>query len=395
MRKITFLSNYMTHHQLPFCNEMYRILQQDFHFIATGEFDDWRKEQGWSAYDNLPYVIKVNESEKALRSAMKLSFDSDVVICGASPELYLKKRLLENRSGVTLRYSERIYKRGTWRFLSPRGLKLRWDTYYRYHNPKQFMLCASAYTSGDLRLQGAFLGKCYKWGYFPETISYSDQELMSKKHKDKFVLLWCGRFIDWKHPEVAIQLAARLHKERSEFELQMIGSGEEEWNLRALIEQYKLEACVKLLGPMRPEQVRDYMETANIYLFTSDYQEGWGAVLNEAMNSGCAVVASHAAGAVPYLIQDGVNGAIYQSGKIDSLYQRVKYLMEHKECCEQMGRKAYVTIQKEWNAKVAAERLLLLIEDLEQQGNSERFQSGPCSRADIIKNSWYKESSVP
>ena len=33
------------------------------------------------------------------------------------------------------------------------------------------------------------------------------------------------------------------------------------------------------------------MEQADIYLFTSDRNEGWGAVANEAMNSACAMVA--------------------------------------------------------------------------------------------------------
>jgi hypothetical protein len=37
---------------------------------------------------------------------------------------------------------------------------------------------------------------------------------------------------------------------------------------------------------MPPEEVRVHMEQSNIYLFTSDFGEGWGAVLNEAMNSG-------------------------------------------------------------------------------------------------------------
>ncbi len=49
-----------------------------------------------------------------------------------------------------------------------------------------------------------------------------------------------------------------------------------------------------MLGAMSPDKVRAYMERADVFLFTSDFNEGWGAVLNESMNSGCAVVASHA-----------------------------------------------------------------------------------------------------
>ena len=46
------------------------------------------------------------------------------------------------------------------------------------------------------------------------------------------------------------------------------------------------------------------MEQANIFIISSTHEEGWGAVVNEAMNSGCVVIGSHAAGAVPFLIEN-------------------------------------------------------------------------------------------
>ena len=62
------------------------------------------------------------------------------------------------------------------------------------------------------------------------------------------------------------------------------------------------------------------MEKTGIFLFTSDRQEGWGAVLNEAMNSGCAVVASHLIGAVPFLKKKKKNGLVYSSGDRKTLF---------------------------------------------------------------------------
>ena len=61
-----------------------------------------------------------------------------------------------------------------------------------------------------------------------------------------------------------------------------------EQQLRQMIHDKQLDDCVSMLGAMSPEKVRDYMEAADIFLFTSDFNEGWGAVLNEAMNSSCA-----------------------------------------------------------------------------------------------------------
>lgn len=75
-----------------------------------------------------------------------------------------------------------------------------------------------------------------------------------------------------------------------------------------------LSEYVTFAGFKKPEQVREYMENADIFLFTSDYGEGWGAVLNEAMNSCMAVVADCGIGAAPFLLKPGKNGMVYPDG---------------------------------------------------------------------------------
>ena len=71
----------------------------------------------------------------------------------------------------------------------------------------------------------------------------------------------------------------------------MVGDGEMREQLKKRAGQEQLTQQVTFTGFQKPEQVRQYMEKAQIFLFTSDYKEGWGAVLNEAMNSGCAEAA--------------------------------------------------------------------------------------------------------
>lgn len=80
-------------------------------------------------------------------------------------------------------------------------------------------------------------------------------------------------------------------------------------------------------------------------MFTSDFNEGWGAVLNEAMNSGCAILASHAIGAVPYLLKDGENELIYQNDNFDDLMNKVKKLVESKELRRLLGKNAFNSIK--------------------------------------------------
>ena len=317
-----------------------------------------------------------------------------MVILGSAPERYLSERMKCNSIGITLRYSERFYKKGRWRFVSPRGIWNTWNTYYRYKNRNLFMLCASAFTSSDLYYHRAYIGKCYKWGYFPELLQYNQEDLMRKKQKENIEILWCGRLIDWKHPELSIKLAHMLKIEGINFIMNLIGTGDLENEIRRLINEYNLNPQVKLLGAMEPDQVRRYMEKADVFLSTSDFEEGWGAVINEAMNSGCAVVSSHGVGAAPYLIKDGINGMIFQNGNLKSLLRKVLLLVHDKNLCAMIGRRAYETILHEWNAQEAVRRLLLIIEDLNQYGESNRYLTGPCSKAELIRNNWYKEPKV-
>lgn len=262
-----------------------------------------------------------------------------------------------------------------------------------YRNRPVYMLCASAYTALDYGIHGAYFGKTFKWGYFPETKHYDLDDLMSQKQSTKdgcVSILWAGRLIDMKHPETAVNLADALRRKGYTFKLSIIGNGSLEDELKATILEKNLSDHVEMLGAMPPEKVRGHMEKADIFLFTSDFGEGWGAVLNESMNSGCAVVASHAIGSVPFLIKHRENGMIYHSGNMDELYEHVKYLLDHPAEQKRMGQAAYETIVGEWNAEIAAERLVQLAEHLlSGEKYPDLFESGPCSRAKILKDDWY------
>ena len=47
-------------------------------------------------------------------------------------------------------------------------------------------------------------------------------------------------------------------------------------------------------------------------------------MVNEAMNSGCAVVADHMIGAAPWLIRQGENGRMYRDGEEQELFRTVE-----------------------------------------------------------------------
>lgn len=388
--KVTFFSNFLNHHQLPFCLAMCKLTDNNFTFVATEKIPQERLDMGYAdmncAYS---FVLRTYESEAAEQAAMKLALESDVIITGSAPEKYTVSRIEQHK--LTFRYSERIYKKGIWRALSPTGSRVMHKKHTKYKNEPLYMLCASAYTAMDFAIQGAYIDKTYKWGYFPEVKQYDIAELMEKKlsvtsaelKHPQASILWAGRLIGWKHPQASIQLAASLKEKGYYFRMSIIGNGEMKAQLENMIDDKNLSDCVELLGAMPPEKVREHMEQADIFLFTSDFHEGWGAVLNESMNSGCAVVASHAIGSVPFLIRDGVNGVVYKNADQRDLNRVVMMLLDNPQERRKMGCAAYQTMIEQWNGETAAKRFLTLCEAL-KDGDNTPYDDGPCSKAERL-----------
>ena len=389
--KVTFVSNYINHHQIPLAEELYSVLGDDYRFIQTEVMEEERVRMGWNAHtESLPYLLRYYETPGQCKD---LIADSDIVVFGGTDdESYITERLEADKP--VIRVSERLYKDGQWKAISPRGLRKKYLDHTRYRRKSVYLLCAGAYVPSDFHIVRAYPDKMFRWGYFPPFVEQNVEKLISKKKENKVPrILRSGRFIDWKHPEDAVALAAYLKNEGMDFELVLIGGGEEEAQLKEQIAKAGLNNVVRMPGFLKPEEVRKEMEQADIYLFTSDYKEGWGAVLNEAMNSCCAVVANVAAGASPYLIQHGKNGFLYKNRDRKSLFSQVKYLIQQPAVREKMGYSAYETISQTWNAKVAAKRLLLLCNRLLGDGAEELPLQGPGSSAPIIsQRSMYKHS---
>ena len=371
--KIVFLSNFYNHHQAYISRELYKLTNGNFKFISKKRPSDRIKKFGYPDLKDEFVVVYDKPSEEV----QKIIDTADVVICGSSPEIWIENRKKQRK--LILRYSERPLKKGKELWKYPYRF-LKWHIQTPICSPI-YMLCASAYTASDYLKFGLYKGKTFKWGYFPECKRYESIEaLMAQKTKNE--ILWCGRFLDWKHPDDVLEIAKRLKDNGKVFHINFIGSGEMQHELEALCDRYQLFDYVTFVGSVSTDRVRAYMENASIYLFTSDRQEGWGAVLNEAMNSACAVVASDEAGSTPYLIQDGVNGLVYHSGDLNCLYQTLEKLLEKTEMQYKLGLKAYETIINEWNAEIAAKRLHTLCENILAGEDAQKiYSNGPCSKA--------------
>lgn len=353
---IVFFSNVLNHHQVALCDELFRQNNGDFYFVETANLDASRQHMGFRQFDR-KYTIHTDGNPDACEKARRLAVSADVAIMGAESFEYLKLRIA-NSNGVTFSYSERWLKQGWKNIISPNILRQFGLYLGKGRKRKWYMLAASGYLANDLSNLGIFKNRVFKWGYFPK---YSESEKELRDANEKVRILWTARFIDWKRPYMMIGLAKLLMKHNYDFEMTMIGSGIMANEIRMEVtKDCELSKRVKLKGNIPNEEVLSEMLRSDIYCFTSTRREGWGAVLGEAMASECCPVASSAAGATPFLINNNKNGLIFKTDNLEDLYKKVTFLIDNPKERRKLGCDARETMLREWNAERAAKEFLSL-----------------------------------
>jgi glycosyltransferase involved in cell wall biosynthesis len=121
------------------------------------------------------------------------------------------------------------------------------------------------------------------------------------------VIVAAGRLAEAKNYPLLIEAFAIL-RQRRPASLFILGQGDQEPALRALIAARGLNECVHLCGFRRNPW--SYIARADVFALTSRY-EGFGNVLAEAMACGVAVVATTSAGTLE-IVTSGTNGLLVE-----------------------------------------------------------------------------------
>lgn len=379
MRSLLLISNFFNAHQLGLSSQLHCILGSGFHFVSLVEGADIVGRPCLDSSYN--YVLKeydASDREKIRRHI----HDDDMVVfgdMGSREDLVL---LRDFTGKPYLRYTERPFKT-----VHDRALHNWLKTGMRFARLRRGMsvLCAGAYVVDDLSELGLPNDRCYSWGYFP-LLEGCESRPQSSSAIHEMTLIWVGRFIDWKRPEWAVRLAHDLRGRGVPFRLTMIGDGPLYEDLSKQIASEGLSSQVRLMGALPPARVFEELEEADVYIMTSNHQEGWGVSLNEAMYAWCAPVADRSAGAVPYLIKDGINGRSYEADSYEGLLDCVLSYAYNKDLISKHSAKAHATVCGPWGAECAAKSLLELSKALIKGEDIPRYAGGCCQRLDFNSN---------
>ena len=378
---IVFYTNFINHHQMPLADELYNLTDGNYYFVETEPIYEWLKAGGYSDFSSKPYVVQAWKSSADAARADELLKIADVVLF--NPTEGLKYGVAAAKMGkLCFEISERWLKRGVVNVLSPRLLKNMWCYHTLFKYKSVYKLCSSAFAASDQYKLQSYKNRCFKWGYFTKVDENSVFVTLNSDvtNTENTPIMWCARFLKLKHPELPIKMASRLKTKGYKFTLNMYGSGDELENSIALVKELNVGDVVKFYGNLPNEQILETMRRHEIFLFTSDKNEGWGAVVNESMINGCVPVGSNKIGSIPYLLKDGENGCIFKSEDLNSLTEKVEWLLNNPNERMRMRVNACNTMRNLWSPANAAKSFIQLIDDL-QNGRDVSIKEGPCSKA--------------
>jgi len=187
----------------------------------------------------------------------------------------------------------------------------------------------------SLVIYGAADTMAYSQDDYP-ALAQADEE----EAKEKVTLLYAGRIRSDKGVHLAIKALARLVQDYGfqEVELLIAGSGDHDYTtfLEYLVRRHHLEKYVTFLGAQPKERMPALYRRADIFLFTSVWQEPFGRVLIEAMAAGVAVVGS-AAGGVTEILLDNETALTYPPGDAEKLAAQTARLIRAPELRQQLA----------------------------------------------------------
>lgn len=342
--KVAFYLNIISPHQLPLAREVVRLVgEASFRYVYAEDFHAERKAMGWSDGDVPRWCVKGDENTPEL-------MDADLVYTGIRCPSLMARRSSAGKK--TAYYSERWFKPipicgmllpGWLRMLSHNYREMARQMVALLNKPAMKYLPCGPWAAKDLQAIGLTESQMLSWGYYVSPGKYQMGRIM---HGEFLRALWVGKISQLKRVDTIVKAVRCVGKN---IELTIVGDGPDKARIVKLANGLPVEFL-----PSQPiARVREIMREHDVYVFSSNGMDGWGAVVNEALEEGMYVIGTKETGASAVMLP---KNALFSSGDYRRLAVLLKQCVEHKMAGMLKGQGI-----GSWTASAAAERLLGLV----------------------------------
>jgi glycosyltransferase involved in cell wall biosynthesis len=196
--------------------------------------------------------------------------------------------------------------------------------------------------------------------------TYQDPLLF--KRSVRFRCMIVGALIEGKGQEESILALAYLKQRGIDAELIILGEGLHGYrrHLQELILEHDL-MCRVYFGGWVDDSIAA-MKSADAVLICSKC-EAFGRVTIEGMVAGKVVIGARC-GATVELIEDGINGLLYNAGDPNDLANKIMYLYENRDVAERLGRNARLWVEDYFTKSRYGEELMTLMASVHKLASS-------------------------
>jgi glycosyltransferase involved in cell wall biosynthesis len=228
---------------------------------------------------------------------------------------------------------------------------LLWELLKAGHNQARLNLCTSTAMVDELAGRGIERLALWQRGvdietFQPDLRSQAMRSRLSQEHPDSPLLLYVGRLSAEKEIDQIKPILEAIPDAR----LALVGDGP----YRQDLEKHFANTHTCFAGYMTGKELGSAFASADAFVFPSR-TETLGLVLLEAMAAGCPVVAARSGG-IPDIVQDGVNGYLFDPADPQGAIAATRQLLSNAEQREALRQNARQEAER-WGWPAATQQL--------------------------------------
>lgn len=343
MIKLVFISNILDQSMIGFCDAIYKQNDIDFKFVTYKS-----KMSEVKTRSNIKRPYRHDYSKNVENEIIDVA---DALIIGHAPDYFIKKY---RRHKLIFKSGERLFKEDILGFKKIKSLLsiIKHHGRYQCHNLRYLGIGNGA--MDDIKKTHLYKRKAYKWVYFPE-IDYSfDLNNIKEKFENdvnKINIIWAGRMVECKNIQTIIDCVKRATDNGFNIKLTLVGDGPLKCDLENSSYGY---SNIEFLGLKPLEDTLELIKEANFLFMASDRREGWGMVVNNAINYGTIIIGNSCCGSVSTLL-NSEDAFLYS--KNEKAYETlIRAITTKNEILKNMAVKAYLDLVQKWSPQIGAKR---------------------------------------
>lgn len=325
-----FWQNIVSPHLSPLARALATIPEQTVTVVAEDKLSEGRKAAGWSTPSCFPAQVLIRPTEADIERLVRGDqrerhhADRSIHLLNGLPDVALNRRVLarlaKTESMVGL-ISERPDNRGMLGLM--RRAKYRFDR-HRFGPRLHFILAMGRSGVEWFESAGYEPSKIFPFAYMTERPTWVSKASDKDGDLERFRILYLGQILPRKDGVTAIRALDRIPVGNWRFNVIGNGPDLERWKRVAAESRVAERICFRPAVPNR--KIGDLLRYTDLLLLPSR-NDGWGAVVNEALMSGVPVVCSDNCGAAD-LLRAPWRGSTFQAGSAKSLHSVLQGWLE-------------------------------------------------------------------